>query len=563
MESQVLRPIQRLWRLLKPDKKEITNVYVYSAFNGLVNLSLPLGIQAIINLIQGGQISTSWIVLVVLVVLGVALAGVMRIMQLRITENLQQKIFARGAFEFAYRIPKIKLEALYNQYAPELMNRFFDIFSVQKGLSKLLIDFSSASLQVIFGLILLSLYHPLFILFSIILIILLYLIFVLTAKKGLETSLEESKYKYQLAHWLEEIARSVISFKLSGETDLPSKKADIHVMKYLKARDKHFNILVIQYSLMVVFKVLVAAGLLILGGILVMQQVINIGQFVAAEIIILLVITSVEKLVMSLENIYDVITAIEKLGQVMDIELDKEEGIKINEENLSKGLKVDLKNIHFSYPPHIKQTLSNIHLQVEACSSVLILGPNGSGKTTLMHLIAGLYDSQEGIVSYNDLPKGNINITSLRSVIGDCMTRGELFEGSILENITMGRKEATFENAKWAVENLGLKDFIKTQSKGYDTIVDPQGKRFPLSIVEKILLARSIADKPKLLLLEDAFEHIDGIDKNNIIDFLIDKKNPWTIIAISNDPYLATKVDKIIRMDRGKIIEEIIVNPTK
>jgi ABC-type bacteriocin/lantibiotic exporter with double-glycine peptidase domain len=563
MESQVLRPIQRLWRLLKPDKREITNVYVYSAFNGLVNLSLPLGIQAIINLIQGGQISTSWIVLVVLVVLGVALAGVMRIMQLKITENLQQKIFARGAFEFAYRIPKIKLEALYNQYAPELMNRFFDIFSVQKGLSKLLIDFSSASLQVIFGLILLSLYHPLFILFSIILIILLYLIFVLTAKKGLETSLEESKYKYQLAHWLEEIARSVISFKLSGETDLPSKKADIHVMKYLKARDKHFNILVVQYSLMVVFKVLVAAGLLVLGGILVMQQVINIGQFVAAEIIILLVINSVEKLVMSLENIYDVITAIEKLGQVMDIELDKEEGIKINEENLSKGLKVDLKNIHFSYPPHIKQTLSNIHLQVEACSSVLILGPNGSGKTTLMHLVAGLYDSQEGIVSYNDLPKGNINITSLRSVIGDCMTRGELFEGSILENITMGRKEATFENAKWAVENLGLKDFIKSQSKGYDTLVDPQGKRFPLSVVEKILLARSIADRPKLLLLEDAFEHIDGIDKNNIIDFLIDKKNPWTIIAISNDPYLATKVDKIIRMDRGKIIEEIIVNPTK
>lgn len=563
MESQALRPIQRLWRLLKPDKKEITNVYVYSAFNGLVNLSLPLGIQAIINLIQGGQISTSWVVLVVLVVLGVALAGVMRIMQLKITENLQQKIFARGAFEFAYRIPKIKLEALYNQYAPELMNRFFDIFSVQKGLSKLLIDFSSASLQVIFGLILLSLYHPLFILFSIILIILLYFIFVLTAKKGLETSLEESKYKYQLAHWLEEIARSVISFKLSGETDLPSKKADIHVMKYLKARDKHFNILVVQYSLMVVFKVLVVAGLLVLGGILVMQQVINIGQFVAAEIIILLVINSVEKLVMSLENIYDVITAIEKLGQVMDIELDKEEGIKINEEKLTKGLKVDLKNIHFSYPPHVKQTLSNIHLQIEACSSVLILGPNGSGKTTLMHLIAGLYDSQEGIVSYNDLPKGNINITSLRSVIGDCMTRGELFEGSILENITMGRKDATYENAKWAIENLGLKDFIKSQSKGYDTIVDPQGKRFPLSVVEKILLARSIADKPKLLLLEDAFEHIDGIDKNNIIDFLLDKKNPWTIIAISNDPYIATKVDKIIRMERGKITEEIIVNPTK
>jgi ABC-type bacteriocin/lantibiotic exporter with double-glycine peptidase domain len=141
MDSNLkLNPVKRFWLLLQPDKKEVRDVYVYAIFNGLLNLSLPVGIQAIINLIQGGSVNAAWIVLVVFVILGVALTGMMQIGQLRITENLQQKIFSRAAFEFAYRIPRIKLEALYKQYAPELMNRFFDIISVQKGLKFLLIS---------------------------------------------------------------------------------------------------------------------------------------------------------------------------------------------------------------------------------------------------------------------------------------------------------------------------------------------------------------------------------------------------------------------------------------
>jgi ABC-type bacteriocin/lantibiotic exporter with double-glycine peptidase domain len=229
-------PVQRFWRLLKPDAKEIRDVYTYAVFNGLVSLSLPLGIQAIVNFIQGGDISSSWIVMVVVVVLGVAITGVLQIFQLRITENLQQKIFTRAAFEFAYRVPRIRMEKLYRHYAPELMNRFFDTLTVQKGLSKILLDFSVATLQVIFGLILLSLYHPFFIMFSLVLVVLVYLIFRFTARRGLETSLQESKYKYQLAHWLEELARSSTTFRLVGSTPLPLDKTDRNVGNYLNAR---------------------------------------------------------------------------------------------------------------------------------------------------------------------------------------------------------------------------------------------------------------------------------------------------------------------------------------
>ena len=120
-------PWERLVRLLELEKKDLLQILYYAVFSGIVALSLPLGIQAIVNLIQGGQISTSWIVLVVVVVMGVAASGILQIVQLRITENLQQKIFTRAAFEFSFRMPRIKLEALYRHHAPELMNRFFVI----------------------------------------------------------------------------------------------------------------------------------------------------------------------------------------------------------------------------------------------------------------------------------------------------------------------------------------------------------------------------------------------------------------------------------------------------
>ncbi|MFT7153778.1 MAG: ABC-type bacteriocin/lantibiotic exporter with double-glycine peptidase domain [Alteromonas macleodii] len=553
MDSTIkLTPVERFWRLLHPDRTEIRNVYVYAIFAGLINLSLPLGIQAIINLIQGGQVSTAWVVLVTVVVLGVTVTGILQIAQLRITENLQQKIFARSAFEFAYRIPKVKMEAIYKHYAPELMNRFFDTLTVQKGLSKILIDFSTAVIQVLFGLILLSFYHPFFILFSLILIILVYAIFRFTGKPGLQTSLIESKYKYRVAHWLEELARTGTTFKLAGRTELPLSKMDKEVGGYLNARESHFKVLVQQYSLMVVFKAIVAAGLLAMGGILVMQQVMNIGQFVAAEIIILLVMSSVEKLVMSMESIYDVLTALEKIGQVTDLEIERTEGIDTICQADEAGMTVELKNVDFTYPEGDKKILDGISLSISAGDKLVVTGPNGSGKSTLLQIIAGLYEVKSGSVNYNGLPIGNLSLSALRSEIGDCLSHEQLFDGTVLENINMGRAGATFENVRWAVDNLKLEEFIQGLPNGYDSHIDPMGRKLPQSIIQKLLLARGIADRPKLLLLEDALEHLDDTEHKSIIDFLVLPENEWTIVAVSSSDYFKSKVERVLEMKNGQ-----------
>ena len=171
-----LSPLKRFMGLLRSEGESVKRIYIFALFNGLVALSLPLGIQSIISFIQTGQITASWIVLVLIVVGGVVLAGWLQVLQLKTSEKIQQRIYAKSALELAHRLPKIKSEEMYRFFAPELANRFFDTLTIQKGLSKILIDFTSAVMQIAFGLLLLSFYHPFFILLGLLVTFVLYLI---------------------------------------------------------------------------------------------------------------------------------------------------------------------------------------------------------------------------------------------------------------------------------------------------------------------------------------------------------------------------------------------------
>ena len=548
------QPLRRFFKLLQPESKDIFYIYLYAIFNGIINLSLPLGIQAIINLITGGQLSTSWTVLVIFVMIGIAMTGGLQIFQLTITERLQQRIFTRASFEFAYRIPRIKMESVYKYYVPELVNRFFDTLSVQKGLSKILIDFSTATLQVFFGLILLSFYHPFFIIFGISLIFIVYLIFKITGPLGLKTSLNESKYKYEVAHWLEEVGRNMGTFKLAGNTDLPMEKTDELVSNYVDARKNHFKVLIKQYINMVSFKVIVAAGLLIMGSLLVIDQQINLGQFVAAEIVILLIISSVEKLILSMETIYDVLTALEKMGHVTDLPLEKYDGLQVNHECEDEGMSVKIRNLSFSYPESKNAILKNINLDIESGDSVCISGYSSSGKSTLIQIIAGLYENFEGSLNYNNIPIGNLNLQNLRTYIGDSLHEEKLFKGTLYENISLGRPGVTMNVVLKAVEKTFLSEFVQNLKEGFNTIIDPEGQTLPNSIKTKIILARSIACQSKLLLITDHLSRLDPVEGEKIFDFLVDKKNPWTLVVISNQKEVAAKCKNVVLMKDGEII---------
>lgn len=548
-----MTPLKRFYNLLALDKKDITQLFLYAIFAGLISLSLPLGIQAIINFIQSGRVSVSWIVLIFLVVMGVALVGFLSLMQLRITENLQQKIFVRSSFEFAVRLPKIKFDQLYNTYPPELANRFFDTMTIQKGTSKLLIDFSAALLQIIFGIILLSLYHPYFILFGITLLILLYFIFKLSYIPGLETSLKESKNKYKVAHWLQEMARNNYSFRNQLNFDYGLQKNDSLVSEYLNYREKHFNIIKRQFTQLIIFKIIITASLLSIGGYLVVSQQMNIGQFVAAEIIILLVINSVEKIIIGLDTFYDVLTSVEKIGQVTDLTLEEEF------DNDSSGycysdISLETESLQFKFPDAKNATLKAISLKIEQGERIIINGENGSGKTTLMRVLSGLLKPTTGSLFINDATFKKIDLRQYRSQIGSVIHGESPFEGTYLENITFNDPAITQEDLKWAIEGVQLSAFIKSLPDSLESPIFPEGRQLSSSNSQKILLARSIIHKPKILFYEDPTDTMDTNIANAIIDFITDEAHKWTIIVSSKNPYWKTKCSREITMEKGRIV---------
>lgn len=548
-----MTPWQRFVNMLELDKRDIRQILFYAIFAGLVALTLPLGIQAIINLIQGAQVSTSWVILVILVTLGVAFQGILQLMQVRILENIQQKIFTRSSFEFAYRFPKLKMSELRGYYPPELANRFFDTLTVQKGLSKILLDFPAAILQILFGLILLSFYHPFFIIYGFLLVILVYLVFKFTAKKGLETSLAESKGKYKVAHWLQEVARSLISFKLSGRTTLAMQRNNYLTEKYLEARESHFKVLILQFMQMIGFKVLVTAGLLLIGGLLVLNQQMNIGQFVAAEIIILLVISSVEKLITGLESFYDVLTSLEKIGQVVDRKLEAQEGSDPFESHKDVHIQIDSVNY---VTPEIGNILTNINLEIRSTDRILVQGLSGSGKTTLLKLLSGVIEPTSGVIYINDMAFKRMLPNAYRSKIGQVLPEQTPFEGTIKENISFGNPDVSPEQMSNVLRITGLQEFVRKQVNGLETIIFPEGQEIPHTISKRILLARAIVHEPKLLLLKDALEHFDVDEARSIMAYLASPERPWALVVASGNKDWLPFCKQYIKLELGSIISK-------
>jgi ABC-type bacteriocin/lantibiotic exporter with double-glycine peptidase domain len=551
-----LPPTTRLLQLLLSEKKEIFYILVYALIIGLVSLVLPLGLQITVELISGGVFFSSVYILIGLVILGVLVTGGLQIVQISLVEHLQRRVFTKAAFEFAFRIPRIRTESIMNTYAPELINRFFDIITLQKGLPKLLIDLSAGAIQILFGLLLLSLYHPFFVFFSFFLISVLALILYATGSRGLNSAISESNYKYKVVQWLEELARTINSFKLAGNTDLPSRKTNYAVSNYLKYRKVHFGVLITQFSFFVFLKVAITAGLLIMGTILVINREITLGQFVAAEVIIILVLNAVEKMIMYMDVVYDLLTAVDKVSYVTDLPLERSGGFDFTKPVAGQGYKISINNLRYKYHDNPDLTLRNISLNIQPRERICISGTGGSGKTTLTNIVAGLFTDYEGGVTINQFSLRDLDIAHLRDKVAKNISREDIFDGTIYENITVGKSNTTVEDVIDALEKVGLIESVNALPEGMHTHIVSGGKGLSSSMIDRLILARCLAKKPELLILNDFFSGSSKADKLQLIRCVINPESTWTLLTVSNDPLVMAACDRVVIMHEGRIVAE-------
>jgi ABC-type bacteriocin/lantibiotic exporter with double-glycine peptidase domain len=550
IEYSFTAALKKLIQLINLEKREVGRIYFFAILIGAIQLSMPLGIQAIVGLLFGGILSVSLIVLIAFVVAGVFLGGLIQVMQMNVTENIQQRIFTRLTFAYAYRIPRLDLLSIDNYYLPELVNRFFDTANLQKGLAKLLLDVPTASIQIIFGILLLTFYHPAFAVFGFILLIFIVFIISGSSNKGLNSSMEESDFKYRVGHWLEEISRAIKTFKFTQKGQFHLNKVDELILGYLSARRLHFKVLVLQYKTLIAFKVLITGSMLIIGALLFLDQKINLGQFIAAELIIIAVLNSVEKLILSLATGYDVLTAIEKLDHVLQKPQDRDlERVKGFDSDYSKGFNLSIRNLGFSFP-NGKKVLENVSFELKPGEKICISGNQGSGKTTLIRVLSGLYGGYSGQILVNELSLHNIPVDDWRNGIAVFFAQEELFNGTLLENLTLGNLDRSLEEINETCKLVGLLPFIQGKVEGYHIMIDSQGQKLPHSVIQKILLARCLLRKPLILMMENGWEAIEMEYRQHIVNKLISDKS-FSLIVITDLPELLSACDRTIHIAKN------------
>jgi ABC-type bacteriocin/lantibiotic exporter with double-glycine peptidase domain len=537
--------IKKIFSILKLEKKEISTLYFYAVLNGIIQLTLPLGIQSIISYVMASSISTSLVLLIAFVIVGVFCNGFISVKQLQLIEKIQQKIFVRYAIDYTNRIPHIDLKETDAYYLPELVNRFFDTVTLQKGISKILLDFPVATIQIIFGLLLLSFYHPIFISFGFILTALVAAMLYFSGSKGLESSIKESDYKYKVAGWIQELARFIVPFKMAGQSSLHLRNTDKYLSGYLKSRTDHFKVLLFQYWTIIGFKMIITAAMLIVGSALLISQQINIGQFIGAEIVILLIINSVEKLIINLDNVYDVLTATEKLTKFSEKPIEPAGG---NQLLLgTNGVNIKLHQLHFQYSSDaIPVQIAS--LSIPAGSKIAISGENGSGKSTLLKLLSGQYADFEGGIYINDISLMEYDLQSYRAHIGLYLGQQDVFEGTLKDNITLGNEAIKDTIIVKMAGIVGLDEFLSTLPTGLKTMINSAGKGLARNVVQKILLLRALVSLPPLLLLDEPWLGLEPEDVSRIQSYLLNDCISATVLIVTADKNFASRCNNIIEL---------------
>ncbi|MFN3323753.1 MAG: peptidase domain-containing ABC transporter [Bryobacteraceae bacterium] len=543
-------PVNRLRELLKAERSDVGVVIVYSVVIGLLYLVVPVAVQSVVNTVAFGTLVQPLVILTLAVLAALGMASVVQALRFFVAEIIQRRIFVRVAGEVADRLVRVKFPAFDVHHGPELVNRFLDVVTVQKSASMLMIDGLSILMQTVIGMILLALYHPWLLAFDILLLTAIGIVLFPLGSGAMTTAIMESRAKYSLMAWLEEIARHQVTFKAPHGMSWAFEQTNSRVRKYLFYRARHFRILVRQLVFFFVLPPPPPPALLAGGGWLVMQRQLTLGQLVAAELIVTAVVSNFAKFGKHLESFYDLLAAMDKLGQLSDLPPERSGAEIISPSD--KGASVRFRNASFSYHGR-RKIIDDVNWYVPPGARIGLIGTAGGGKSTLFDLIYGLRTAEAGGIEIDDHDLRDINLSDLRSHVS--LVRGvEVFEGSIGENLRMGNSSVSLGDVRATLAEVGLLEDVTLLPEGLQTRLSTGGLPLSPSQAMRVMLARALLHKPRLLLIDEALDPIEEArERQRVIDALFSREAPWTLIVISSSQAVLERCDSVYALDKGKI----------
>jgi putative ABC transport system ATP-binding protein len=537
-------PMARLLDLIKLEKKDIHLLIVLTSGYGILGIATPIAVQALVNIVtMGGVLQPLYVVSLILFVL-LLLSGVLYVFEAYIVELIQRRLFVRTAINVAKNAQGIDASVYDHSNPVELMNRFFDVSIIQKSAATLLTVGLAALLQGLIGSVILIFYSPYFAILVIILLVLLAFIIFVLGKRGIDTAIQESKTKYETGDWLETIARNLYVFKFFGGLDRSRRISNDLTADYLSVRKAHFNTLLLQNIGAVTLYAIVGTLMLALGGSLVIKGQINLGQFVAAELIIFGVLAAFVRLISKLEYFYDMVAGLDKVGFLDDL---PQEDVGAYELSSNGFTQLEVNDIAFNYSPRLS-LFKRLNFSLEKGRSVAIIGESGTGKTTLINLINYLKKPSAGYIAFDGIDLRQLNQNTLRNAIG-IAGRVEVVEGSIIDNVILDRGNITLHNVNSVLSGLGLQEDFAKLDNGLDTALTAFGAPLSTTQLQRLMLARAMVGEPSLLIIDGLLDNLTDIELKSVINLLEKQKSRWMLVITTRFNSIATQFDHVVSLN--------------
>lgn len=520
------RPVARLYKIVRPEWSDIWMLVVFALFAGVLNLATPLAVESLVNTVAFGTLLQPVLIIALLLFGFLSFAALMKAMQTYVAEIIQRRLFARVAADLAYRLPRVETHSLANHYGPELVNRFLDVVTLQKVVANLLLDGVSIVLATLVGMTVLAFYHPWLLGFDVLLMVVIGVGLLVLGRGAIASGIDESKHKYGLTAWFEDVIRCQNAFKADGGPSFAFDRANQLTAKYLKTRRAHFRILFRQIVFTLTLQAVAGTVLLGVGGWLVIQQQLSLGQLVAAELIVTTILASLAKLGKHLEGFYDVVAAVDKLGYLFDLETEHPSGLT-SELRTGHGLPVELMGVRAATGECLAS--HPLSVSIEPGERVAVVGAAGSGKSTLARILYGLEPPVSGRVEIGGCDPTDLRHDVLRAAVG-LVGDGEFFEGSIMENVRLGRPTITTSHVRAALGQVGLLESVLALPDGVEQKLLPNGAPLSGNQQRLLMLARGVAGGHELLV-------VDGV-----LDALPEEQLEQAITLLQSDGHAATVV---------------------
>ena len=537
------RPFARLWTLLRPEWSDVRLVVLFSLGVGVLSLATPIAVQALVDNIQFGVMLQPLVFLVGALFGCLALVALLTGIEAYLVEYLSQRLFVRVVGDFAHRLPAVRAEAFDTRSGPELVNRFFDVMKIQKAVAVLLADAVNTAIALLVGLVVLALYHQFLLWFALVLLGMVIILLTVAGWGGLRTGLAESHAKYEVAAWLQEVARCPLVFKFAGGHQALAR-TDALAADWVRARRSHFRVWFRQYGLALFIYVTASTALLGLGGWLVIDRQLTFGQLVAAELIVGLVAVSFLKFGKYFDAWYDLVVGVEKLGVVTDLPTERQVGdpgpatvtgpVAVG----AHGAGYDAGGLH---------SLDPVDLRSAAGSRIGVTGPSGSGKSVLLDLLAGLREPTTGFVTYDGVDLRDLRPEAARARVA--LVRGpDVFAGTVADNLRVWQPTATAAELTHALAAVGLLDVVRRLPHGMQTPLAGGGAPLSDGQARRLALARALVARPGLLLIDGLLDHLSRADCPGLMDALFAPDAPWTLVVATTDPGVLARCDQVVRL---------------